>query len=93
MSARMQSVKTLATRVVKENLVEPVRSMSVPVESDVWIYRMVVAAVGLVLLTSVIGVIALSMDGKPLPEVLVALVSAALGGLTGLLAPAPRRKP
>lgn len=92
MNARIQSAKALATRVVKDNVVGTMRSMSVPLESDVWIYRMVVAAVGLVLLTSVIGVIALSMEGKPLPEVLVALTSAALGGLTGLLAPSPRRK-
>jgi hypothetical protein len=92
MNTRMQSAKALAARVVKENLVDTVKGISVPLESDVWIYRMVVAAVSVVLMTSVIGVIALSMDGKPLPEVLVALVSAALGGLTGLLAPAPRRK-
>ena len=92
MSARMQSAKAVATRAVKENVVSTVRGMSAPLDSDVWIYRMVVATVGLVLLTGIIGVVALSMNGKSSPEVLVALVSAALGGLTGLLAPSPRRK-
>ncbi len=92
MSTQKQSVKALATRVVNVNLVDAIKSMSVPLESDVWIYRIVVAAVGLVLLTSVIGIIALSMESKPLPEVLVALASAALGGLTGLLAPSPKRQ-
>ncbi len=92
MNARMQSIKALATRVVKENVVDTLKSMSAPLETDVWIYRMVIAAVGLVLLAGVIGVIALSMEDKPIPETLVALVSAALGGLTGLLAPSPRRK-
>jgi hypothetical protein len=92
MSARIQSVKERCTRVVKENVVGAIRSLPVPLESDVWIYRMVVAAVGLVLLISVIGIITLSMQGKPLPDVLVALVSAALGGLTGLMTPTPSRK-
>ena len=92
MSTRMQSVKARATRVVKENVVGAIKSMPVPLESDVWIYRMIIASVSLVLLISVVGIITLSMQGKPLPEVLVALVSAALGGLTGLLAPTPQRK-
>ena len=92
MNARMQSVKALAARVVKESLVDTIKSLSAPLETDVWIYRMVVAAVGLVLLAGVIGVITLSMADRPIPETLVALVSAALGGLTGLLVPSPRRK-
>ncbi len=92
MSTRMQSVRTRATRVVKENVTSAIRSMPVPLESDVWIYRMIVASVGLVLLISVAGIITLSLQEKPAPEVLVALVSAALGGLTGLLAPTPKRK-
>ncbi len=92
MSTRMQSVKTRATRTVKENVTGVIKSMPVPLESDVWIYRMIVAAVGLVLLVSVAGIITLSLQEKTPPDVLVALVSAALGGLTGLLVPAPKRK-
>ena len=90
MSARMQSAKALATRVVKENVMGPMRNVAVPLDGDVWIYRMVVAAVGLVVLIGVIGVIALSMASRPLPGALIALVSAGLGGLTGLLTPSPR---
>ena len=92
MSTQMQSVKAHATRAVKDNMASAIKSMPVPLESDVWIYRMIVALVGLVLLISVAGIITLSLQEKPPPDVLVALVSAALGGLTGLLAPTPKRK-
>jgi len=92
MSTRMQSVKTHAARVVKENVAGAIKSMPVPLESDIWIYRMIVASVSLVLLISVAGIITLSLQEESPPDVLVALVSAALGGLTGLLAPTPKRK-
>ena len=92
MSTRMQLVKAHATRVVKENVASAIKSAPVPLESDVWIYRMIVASVGLVLLIGVAGIITLSLQEKSSPDVLVALVSAALGGLTGLLAPTPKRK-
>ncbi len=92
MSTQTQSVKARATRVMKDNVVSAIKSMPVPLESDVWIYRMIIAAVSLVLLLSVAGIIVLSLQEKAPPDVLVALVSAALGGLTGLLAPTPKRK-
>jgi hypothetical protein len=92
MSTRMQSVKVHAARVVKDNVASAIKSMPAPLESDVWIYRMIVASVSVVLLISVAGIITLSLQEKSPPDVLVALVSAALGGLTGLLAPTPKRK-
>jgi hypothetical protein len=92
MSTRMQSVKAYATRVVKENVAGAIKSTPAPLESDVWIYRMIVASVSAVLLISVAGIITLSLQEKSPPDVLVALVSAALGGLTGLLAPTPKRQ-
>jgi len=56
-------------------------------QKDVWIYRIIVAALGLTVVASVIGAITLAMTGQSTPEVLVALGSAAIGGLAGFLVP------
>lgn len=53
-------------------------------ERDIWLYRMVVAMLGLTLVVSVVGAIALALSGQSTPQVVVA--SAAIGGLAGLLA-------
>jgi len=58
-------------------------------QKDKWLYRMVVAVLGLTVVSSVVGTIALAMAGQSTPEVIVALGSAAIGGLAGLLAPSP----
>jgi hypothetical protein len=58
-------------------------------QKDVWLYRMVVVVLGLTVVASVIGTIALAMAGQSTPELIVALGSAAVGGLAGLLAPSP----
>ena len=57
---------------------------------DIWLYRMVVAVLGLTVVASVVGAIALTLMGQSTPEVIVAVGSAAVGGLAGLLAPSPR---
>lgn len=56
-------------------------------QKDAWLYRMIIAALGLTLVTSVIGAITLAMTGQSTPELLVALGSAAIGGLAGFLVP------
>ena len=50
---------------------------------------MVVFALGITVILGIIGAIILAMAGKQIPEVLVALGSAAVGALAGLLAPSP----
>lgn len=58
--------------------------------ADVWIYRMVVAALGLVLVFATIGGIMIGMSGGgQVPEVVIALGTGAVGALGGLLAPSP----
>jgi hypothetical protein len=57
--------------------------------TDRWIYRMVVAALGLTVIISLVGGIILAIISKNIPEGLLALGSAAIGALAGLLAPAP----
>jgi hypothetical protein len=61
--------------------------MKPSMQKDIWLYRIIVAALGLTLVASVIGAIALAMAGLSTPEVLVALGSAAIGGLAGFLVP------
>lgn len=59
--------------------------------SDVWIYRIVVAALSLTLVSCVVGAICLQIKGKEAPELLTGLGTGALGALAGLLAPSPSR--
>lgn len=61
-------------------------------EKDPLIYRIVVAVLGLTVIVCVIGTIVLTMTGFSTPELLVALGSAAIGGLAGLLAPTPTNR-
>lgn len=61
-------------------------------KDDKWLYRIVVMVLGLTVIASVVGAIALAMTGQSTPEVIVALGSAAIGGLGGLLAPSPINK-
>lgn len=58
-------------------------------EKDVWVFRLVVLSLGLCMLASLVGAIVLAIKGMDTPEILVALGSAAVGGLAGLLAPSP----
>ena len=76
---------------LKENPAEALQSIiATPLQWDVWIYRLVVVFLGLTTLFTVIGLIVLAGIGKsPAPEGLVALGSAAVGALAGLLAPSP----
>lgn len=66
-----------------------VKNTRVPLEWDYWIYRIVVATLGLAVLGALGGAIFLAATGKAIPEVLVALGSAAVGALAGLIAPPP----
>jgi len=59
---------------------------------DPWIYRIVVLILGLVALASLVGAIMLTIQDRSTPELLIALGSAAMGGLAGLLAPSPMNK-
>jgi hypothetical protein len=60
--------------------------------NDIWLYRIVVAVLGLTVVVSVVGAIVLTLSGASTPEVIVALGSAAIGGLAGLLAPSPMNR-
>lgn len=66
-------------------------------KSDVWIYRIVVLALSAIALCTVLGGLYLAVIGKgdvkvAVPEGIIAIGSAAVGALAGLLAPSPVNK-
>jgi hypothetical protein len=62
-----------------------------PLQSDVWIYRAVVISLAVVATSAVVGAIVVALvTSKDTPQVLIALGSAALGALAGMLSPSPR---
>jgi hypothetical protein len=61
-------------------------------KDDKWLYRMVVMVLGLTVIASTGGALVLALSGQSTPEVIVALGSAAIGGLGGLLTPSPLNK-
>ncbi len=95
---KVQSASELAEQVaqdpelqerIKADPVTAIASLAAPLQSDVWIYRMVVGALGLSVLLAMIGSIVLGYKNLPFPDASLALGSAAVGALAGLLAPSP----
>lgn len=62
------------------------------IHKDKWLPRLVVVILGLSTLISLAGTILLEIQGRATPELLIALGSAAIGGLAGLLVPSPIQK-
>jgi hypothetical protein len=74
----------------KVKLLEILQKLSTPLQSDRWIFRLVVAFLGVAVLLTIIGGFYLSIKtAATIPEGLIALGSAAVGALAGLLAPSP----
>lgn len=59
------------------------------VTSDPFVYRVVVLALGGVGLIGIGGALWLALVGGQVPDAVVALASASIGALAGLLAPSP----
>lgn len=66
-------------------------ALPAPVANDYWIYRIVVGGLALVAVAAVIGGLVLAGLGAEVPAAVVALGSAAIAGMVGLLAPSPAR--
>ena len=64
--------------------------MPEPLEKDPWVYRLVVGGLVVVAAGSTIGGLVLAGMGVEVPVSVVALGSAAIAGMVGLLAPSPR---
>lgn len=103
MSAHIQSLEGLASRVSTDSELanaiknDPVGTLSgiaaeaSALTTDKWTYRIVVLSLGFAVLIGLIGLIVLSLKNvQSIPDGLVAIGSAAVGALAGLLAPSPK---
>ena len=101
---KVQSASELADRVaqdpqlqeqIKADPVTAIRELAAsPLQTDALIYRRVVSALGLTVLIAVSGAIYLNAISSAayahvVPDAVIALGSAAVGALAGLLAPSP----
>jgi hypothetical protein len=68
--------------------VPPLVGLPTPVVTD-FIYRVIVITLAAVAIGGLLGIVLLSVAGKTVPEGVVALASAAVGAMAGLLAPSP----
>jgi hypothetical protein len=63
-------------------------------KGDLWIYRAVIVVLGITVLATIMGGLGLAFKGDitnyKLPAEIVAIGSAAVGALAGLLAPSPK---
>lgn len=102
MTVHVQSVAELAVKVaqdpnlastIKDNPAQAIAELAAPLRNDPWIYRIVVGALAAVAVLAVIAAIWLTLAGADkIPDVVIALGSAAVGALGGLLAPSPANK-
>lgn len=81
----------------KKNMYSVLINATKPLESDRWIYRLVVSFLGITVVLTIAGGIFLTYKGGTspnyqLPQGIVAIGSAAVGALAGLLAPSPSKK-
>ena len=75
-----------------EGVTKMVKSLPDPLKTDVWVYRTVVLSLGFAVLFAIVGAIWITLVDKTTPDILIALGSAAVGALAGLLAPTPSEK-
>lgn len=79
---------------LKQDPVATLQSLALPPESDRWIFRLVVLALGLTGLFVVVGVFTLkALDNTTaIPDALVAIGSAAIAALAALLSLSPTNR-
>jgi hypothetical protein len=83
-------------REITEKVKETKETLRSPLDTDKWIYRIVVGFLGLAILASLIFTFFLSVGSAnpqelKIPDIFLAIGSAAVGALAGLLAPSPGR--
>ncbi len=81
----------------KQKMLLEVEEAGKPLDTDKWIYRMVVGALGLAILACLSFTFYITLKSTApnvdleMPEIFMAIGSAAVGALAGLLAPSPGR--
>ncbi|WP_449401615.1 hypothetical protein [Chryseobacterium wanjuense] len=81
----------------RENPVKAAENITTnPKETDSWIYRIIVLSFGLIILTIVVTLTIMSMDGSQINAqvltIFTAISSGSIGALAGLLAPSPGKQ-
>jgi len=85
--------KSLEDEIKKDPIKGIAKITEHPLEIDKWIYRIVVLMLGLTVLLAAYGAINLAGTAKAeIPDILIAIGSAAVGALAGLLTPTPGRE-
>jgi hypothetical protein len=95
-STDLASIPDVRKQLVKK-VNETKEKLSPPLESDKWIYRFVVIFLGLAILSSLTFTFFLTVNtintiaakDLKIPDIFLAMGSAAVGALAGLLAPSP----
>ena len=90
LASKVRSDPQLAVQ-LQQDPVGTLDRLATPLETDVWVYRIVVTGLAVTVLTATVGGIILAARGSDVPEILVALGSAAVGALAGLLAPGGKK--
>lgn len=83
-------------RQINEKVEETKETLPNALVTDKWIYRIVVAFLGASILASLVFTYLISVgsanpQGPKIPDIFLAIGSAAVGALAGLLAPSPAR--
>lgn len=89
--ARMQALKS-DPQAELPKLVDEAKAATPEWRQDKWLYRIAVIVLGTLALVAAVGALGLALQDKSTSEALVALGSAAVGGLVGLFAPSPLDK-
>jgi hypothetical protein len=76
-------------RQVRDDPVATLRNLAEPLDTDPWIYRIVVGTLGLVAILVIVGIIILQLVHKSatVPDAMVAIGSASIAALAALLVP------
>jgi hypothetical protein len=103
MSSQITTLESLASNITKDpeladaikqdpaGTIATIAAEASALSTDRWTYRIVVLALGISVIVGLLGLIALSWKGvQTVPDGLVAIGSAAVGALAGLLAPSPK---
>lgn len=84
-----QNAKLIAEN--QNNPDEPIANVRTPLQTDRWIYRIVVSALTFTIVSCIGSAVWLQSQDKEIPEIITGLGTGALGGLAGLLAPTPSK--
>lgn len=71
---------------MREDPVNTLKSLgAIPLQTDVWIYRSVVAMLGIVIILATVGAVLLSFYEKTMPEGVFVMAGTCAGAMAGLI--------